>query len=212
MKYLKIIILSCLPLLFFSCKDDEQQRQAETLKAAKQNDSILKTISSNWKFDVPPVTPKVALHLNSWSEWEQFNNELSQKPTGSISAYRQKTKNLVAKADLLKNNIPAFFNKPQVRSRIGVLITKIKSLYTYISIDVIPDKKVIGLIKEVTHEMTSLENQFDELVRISEIQKEAGEEEMLKALDTVRMANPEAMPAQNTASPLKPLKPAGLPK
>lgn len=197
-------MLSCFSILFFSCKDDEQQRQAATLKAEKQNDSILKVISSNWNFNVPPVTPKVASQIGSWNEWAQFNSELSQKPTGSINAYKQKAKNLVNKADLLKNNIPPFFNKPQVRSRIGVLITKIKSLYTYINIDVIPDKKVISIIKEVTHEMTSLQNQFDELIRFSEIPKEFGEEEMIKALDTVRRANPDAIPPVNTPpSPTK---------
>jgi hypothetical protein len=94
---------------------------------------------------------------------------------------------------LLKNNVPAFFNKPQVRARMGVLITKIKSLYTYINIETIPDKKVIAIIGEITHEMTALQNQFDEIVRISEIPKEEGEQEMLKALDTTRMANPDAM-------------------
>lgn len=200
-------MLSCFSVLLFSCKEDEQQREAATLKAQKINDSILKVISSNWNFNVPPVTPKVATHIGSWNEWAQFNNELSQKPTGSISAYRTKTKNLVNKADLLKSNIPAFFDKPQVRSRIGVLITKVKSLYTYINIDVIPDKKVISLIKEVTHEMTSLQNQFDELVRFSEIPKEFGEEEMIKALDTVRRANPDAIPPANTTSPVKPIGP-----
>lgn len=202
MKYLKIIILFFFSALLFSCGNDEQQRQAETLKAVKQNDSILKVISTSWKFNVPPATPKVTTQLNSWNEWRQFKSELFQKPTGSITAYRQKTKNLVTKADQLKSNIPVFFDKPQVRSRISVLITKIKSLYTYISIDVIPDKKVVRIINEVTHEMTSLQNQFDELIRKSEIPKEIGEEEMLRALDTVRMANPDAMkPVSNTPPP-----------
>lgn len=202
MKYLKIIIVFLFSAVLFSCGDDEQQRQAETIKAAKQNDSILKVISSNWKFNVPTATPKVTAQLNTWSEWQQFKNELFQKPTGSITAYKQKTKNLVTKVDQLKNNIPPFFDKPQVRARISVLITKIKSLYTYISIDVIPDKKVVKIINEVTHEMTSLQNQFDEIVRKSEIPKEIGEEEMLRALDTVRMANPDAIqPVSNTPPP-----------
>lgn len=202
MKYLKIIIVFLFSAVLFSCGEDEQQRQAETIKAAKQNDSILKVISSNWKFNVPAPTPKVTAQLNTWSEWQQFKNELFQKPTGSITAYKQKTKNLVTKVDQLKNNIPPFFDKPQVRARISVLITKIKSLYTYISIDVIPDKKVVKIINEVTHEMTSLQNQFDEIVRKSEIPKEIGEEEMLRALDTVRMANPDAIqPVSNTPPP-----------
>jgi len=194
MKYLKIVLFLCLSITVLSCQDDEKERLAETLRTQKQNDSILKVISANWKFDVPAPTPKVVQRISTWNEWEQFNNELKQKPTGNaINAYLQKTKTLVTKADLLRNNVPVFFDKPQVRARMGVLITKIKSLYTYINIETIPDKKVITIIGEITHEMTALENQFDEIIRISEIPKEQGEEEMLRALDTTRMANPDAM-------------------
>jgi hypothetical protein len=208
MKYIKIVLLLGLFTTLLSCQDDEKERIAETQRTLKQNDSILKVISANWKFDVPSPTPTVAQRIGTWNEWEQFNNELKQKPTGTaITAYLQKTKTLVTKADLLKNNVPQFFNKPQVRARMGVLITKIKSLYTYINIETIPDKKVIAIIGEITHEMTALQNQFDEIVRISEIPKEEGEQEMLKALDTTRMANPDAMiprlgtPAATTPQP-----------
>ncbi len=201
MKYLKLIALCCFSALLFSCKDDEAQRIAETAKAAKLNDSILKVINENWKFNVAPLTPKVAEQIKGWNEWQQYNTELMQKPTGSITAFRQKSKNLVTKSDELKNNIPPFFDKPQVRSRIGVLNTKIKSLYTYINLEVIPEKRVLSLIKEVTHETTSLQNQMNEMIVISEIKKETGEEEMLKALDTVRMANPENQLKTQTITP-----------
>jgi hypothetical protein len=138
----------------------------------------------------------VAERIGTWNEWQQFNTELKQKPTGTLSAFRQKTKALVNKADQLRSNLPPFFNRPQVQSRIGVLITKIKSLYTYISIETIPDKKVISIIADVNHEIRALQNQLDEIIRFSEIPKEQGEEEMLRALDTVRLANPDAIPQQ----------------
>jgi hypothetical protein len=201
MKYFKLLIIFCLSAALFSCEEDDRQRKAETIRAAKQNDSILKIISSNWKFNVPPATAKVQMRISTWNEWQQFKNELAQKPTGGISAYRQKTKNLVNKADQIRNNIPAQFNKPQVQSRLGVLITKIKMLYTYLNIEVIPDKKVISLISEVTNEITSVQNQLDEIVRISEIPKEEGEEQMLRALDTVRMANPDRQPPPESSAP-----------
>jgi hypothetical protein len=200
MKYLKFITLSGLSLLLLSCQDEESQRLAETQKSAKVNDSILKNLSNNWEFNMPPISAKANAQLQNWSEWEQFRSELSQKPTGAITAYRQKAKNLVTKADQLFTNIPPFFDKPQVRSRISVLVTKTKMLYTYLNIEVVQEQKVIGLIKEITREVTSLQNQFDELIRKSEIQKEVGEEEMLRALDTTRMANPDAMP-QPQATP-----------
>ncbi|RZJ60888.1 MAG: hypothetical protein EOO45_23915 [Flavobacterium sp.] len=194
MKYLNIAFLLFLSAALLSCDDDDKARRAETIRTQKQNDSILQIISKNWKFDVPPLAPKVEERVGSWKEWKQFSDELAQKPTGSLRAYKQKSKNLVGKADALRNNIPPFFSKPQVYSRIGVIITKIKSLYTYINLDIIPDKKVTSLIEDVTRETTSLQTQLDELVRISEIPKEEGEEQMLRSLDTVRMANPETAP------------------
>lgn len=200
MKYLKLIVVCCFSAVLFSCKDDDAQRRAETIQTEKQNDSILKVISENWRFNVPPVNDKVNALISGWNEWQQFHNELMQKPTGSLSAYRQKAKTLVAKGEQLNTNIPGFFDKPQIRSRLNGLNTKIKSLYTYINIAVIPDKKVVTLIKEITHETTSLQNQMSEMVILSEIPKEIGEEEMLRALDTTRMANPGMQP-QPQSSP-----------
>lgn len=197
-------MLCCFSAVLFSCKDDDAQRRAENIRIEKQNDSILKIISENWRFNVAPVSSKVAAYTANWNEWQQFTAELMQKPTGSLTAYKQKAKNLVVKAEQLKNNIPPFFNKPQVLSRIGVLNTKVKSLYTFVNVAVIPEKKVVKLINEITHETTSLQNQMNELIVISEIPKEIGEEEMLRALDTVRMANPEMQqqpPASTSSQP-----------
>ena len=209
MKYLRFILLFGLTLALFSCEDDEKKRIAETQRTIKQNDSILKVISRNWIFDVPPPTAKVIEKIGNWNEWQQFNSELKQKPTGSLSAFRQKTKVLVNKADQIKNNLPPFFNKPQVQARMDVLITKIKSLYTYISIETIPDKKVISIINDINHEIRALQNQLDEIVRFSEIKKEEGEEQMLRALDTVRLANPGTIPLQSTLPQARQLPPPG---
>jgi len=194
-------MLCCFSAVLFSCKDDDAKRQAENIKAAKQNDSILKVISDNWKFNIPPLNPKVGEKLSGWTEWEQLNNELMQRPVGSLNAYRQKTKSLVTKTEMLRNNIPEFFNRPQVKSRISVLDTRVKSLSTYINLEVIPAKRVIELINSITHEVTSLQNQMNELVILKEVPKETGEDEMLKALDTIRMANPDAMPQPQSSTP-----------
>jgi hypothetical protein len=207
MKRLSLFLIFLLSAVVFSCQDDEKQRQAETIRAARQNDSILKIISSHWKFDVPPPTPKVQMRISTWNEWQQFRSELAQKPTGGIGAYKQKTKNLVNKADQLRNNIPLMFNKPQVRARLGVLITKIKQMYTFLNLEVIQDKKVLQFIDEVTKETAAVQDQLDEIVRISEIPKEIGEEEMLRALDTTRMANPDRQP-----QPAQQIQPGQMPK
>lgn len=196
MKYLKIITFSCLALLVLSCKDDEQLRIAETQRTEKMNDSILKVLTRSWHFDVPPPTPKVAQRISGWNEWEQFNNELHQKPTGTLEAFKRKAKVMVTKASVLRDNIPAFFNKPQVRARLDVVVTNIQMMYTYMDLETIPDKKIISLIGNVTSELTATQNQFDEIIRISEIPKEQGEEEMLRALDTTRLANPDDIPME----------------
>lgn len=193
MKYINYIMAFVLAATLFSCEEDDKQRRAETAKAEKQNEAMLKIISNNWNFDVPPPTPAVRQRISSWTEWNQLMAELDQKPTGGINAYKQKTKNLVNKADKVRENLPAMFAKPQVYSRLGVLVTKIKDLYTYLNVDVIQDKKVLKLIGETKHEITAVQNQLDEIIRISLIPKEEGEEQMLRALDTTRMANPDRM-------------------
>ena len=68
-------------------------------------------------------------------------------------------------------------------------------------LDVIPDEKVTALINDITKETISLQNQMDEIIRITEIPKEIGEEEMLRALDTVRMADPDRQQQQQPARP-----------
>ncbi|MGV3460773.1 MAG: hypothetical protein ACO1N9_10015 [Flavobacterium sp.] len=201
MKYLTLIMAFTFSLALFSCEEDDKQRRAETIRAEKQNDSILKIISNNWSFDVPPPTPAVKQRITTWTEWNQLLTELEQKPKGGINAYKQKTKNLVNKADKVRQNLPAQFAKPQVYSRLGVLVTKIKDLYTYLNLDVIQDKKVLKLIGETKHEITAVQSQLDEIIRISQIPKEEGEEQMLRALDTTRMANPDRMMQPPTPEP-----------
>ncbi|MCR5861030.1 hypothetical protein LRS05_02215 [Flavobacterium sp. J372] len=203
MKYISIIIAVTFAATLFSCEEDDKQRRIDTIRAEKHNDSILKIISNNWSFEVAPPTPAVQQRIMTWSEWNQLMTELEQKPKGGINAYKQKTKNLVDKADRVRQNLPSMFAKPQVYSRLGVLVTKIKDLYTYLNVDVIQDKKVLKLIADTRQEITSVQNQLDEIIRISQIPKEQGEEEMLRALDTTRMANPDRMmqPEQVTPAP-----------
>lgn len=193
MKYFNLVILCLVSLCLFSCEEDVKDQQAQLLKVQRYNDSIVKIISKNWNLSVPSPTPKVQQLTTRWNEWHQFRDELAKKPNANLAAYRQKAQSLAEKAEALNNNIPAIFDMPHVRSRIAVLNTKARSLYTYINVDVAQDEKVIDLLKEITRETISIQNQFDEAVRRLEVPKEFGEDEMLRALDTVRMANPDAM-------------------
>ncbi|ESU29091.1 hypothetical protein FLJC2902T_11290 [Flavobacterium limnosediminis JC2902] len=187
---IKSSLLLLLSLLLFSC-NNKQERIADSDKAAKHNDSVFAVISQNWKFNIPPVSPKVQPHINRWQEWRTFNQELQQKPKSSLNAFRLKAKTLTVKGDLLNNNAPALFDKPAVKSRISTLNTKLKSLETYITLEYIPTKKVTTLIQEITTEVTSIQNQMNEIIVKSEIPKEEGEAIMLQALDTARHARRE---------------------
>jgi len=100
----------------------------------------------------------------------EFTNEINQTPKSSIGAFQKKSKDLSKKALALNNNIPATFNKPQIKSRITALITK----------------KVLALVAEVDEELLSLYRQMDEIVRKNQIPLEQGESEMIRMLDTAR--------------------------
>ncbi len=204
MKYTSIIITALLSFALLSCEEDKEQRLAETLRLEQRNDSIVKVIDNHWRFDVPVPKDKVQKNLDDWNEWRQFKSELMQKPTGTLTAYEQKVETLISKLSSVKTTIIPFFNKPEVVTRLMVLDTKIKSLHTYISLDAVQSDKVLVLIDEVTKETISLQNQFEEIVRKSEIPKEVGEEEMLRALDTSRMANPDMVPDVLNPTPATP--------
>ncbi len=208
MKCTLFIITAFLSFTLLSCQDDEKQRLAEAKKTEQRNDSILKVVGSNWHFDVPPPTKKVKDQIDDWSQWQQFTNELSQKPTGTLTAYKQKAENLINKVAEVKTTIPPLFDEPQVRGRLTVLDTKIKSLYTYMTLDVVQCDKVLLLIGEITEETVALHKQFDEIIHISEIPKEIGEEQMLRARDTTRMANPDNIPQPSITPSVKDAEPA----
>jgi hypothetical protein len=67
------------------------------------------------------------------------------------------------KAQELNNNIPLTYNKPEVKSRIASVATKINSINLYIHLKMIPDDKIIKLIPEINEELRSLQNQLAEI-------------------------------------------------
>lgn len=175
--------------LLLSCNKEE--RVADGAKAQKLDNAVLKTLSENWHFTVPSVNPKVQTQLQNWMEWRVFHQELLQAPKGSLNAFRTKSRTLTLRGQVLENNIPKIFNKPAVRSRISTLNTKLKSLETYMNLRFIPTDKVLKLFPEISSEMTSVQNQMNEIIVKNEIPKEEGELIMLQALDTARHARRE---------------------
>lgn len=187
-----IATILVLALGLMACENDSQQ-QLETQKIAEKNEAVFKNISKMWQFNFPNARPEVKSILNGWNEWRQFEIELSQKPKSTLSAFKMKIKNVSSKADTLVISIPLEYNKPQILSRITTLNTKLKSLETFMNLEVIPQQKVAKLIPEINEEISGLYNQWNEIVIKKAIPKEIGEELMLQALDTTRNANPDEM-------------------
>jgi hypothetical protein len=172
--------------LLFSCQNEEVKQKAAQLKDAKKKEAVFVTINSGWVFTNPMLNPTSNAIVSNWGELRLFVTELTQKPKSSIGAFQKKAKILSKKASELNNNIPLKFAKPEIITRISVLTTKINSLNLFINLRDIPDKKVVVLVSEINAEMVSLYGQMDEIVRKSEIPREAGEPDFVMMKDTSR--------------------------
>lgn len=103
----------------------------------------------------------------------------------------------------MTTSVPYPFDKPQVKSRVAALATKVQLLDVFIHLDNIPDKKVIRLIAEINNELVSLQRQMNKVDEKSKIPVEEGEYEMLMMLDTTRaipnsIYPPTSMPNNST--------------
>ena len=185
MKY-KLAVCCSLILVLFSCKNEDQKRIAENRKEVQRKEVILSNIQKGWIFYDTPVTEASENSLSSWNEWRIFLAELAQKPKKTITAFQQKSKSLTKKVMALTVQIPVQYDKPQIRSRIGALITKVQMLDLYIHLDNIPYKKVTQLVAEINLELVSLQRQMDKIVEKGKIPVEEGESDMLKMMDTAR--------------------------
>jgi hypothetical protein len=130
----------------------------------------------------------------TWNELRLFLTELAQKPKRTIGAFQQKATAISKKAMALNENLPIQFDKPQIKSRISTLITKVRLLDLYIHLDNISDKKVVHLIAEINNELASLQRQMDKIVEKSKIPVEEGESELMKMMDASR-AIPNSSPS-----------------
>lgn len=185
MKY-KISLLLFLIFVLNSCQNENEKRLAENLKVAKKNEKIFNNINKAWVFIDEPINEVSEKNAASWNEWREFLEELGEKPRKTIGAFQKKSTAISKKAMALNNNIPVQFNQPQIKSRISILITKVKMMDLFIHLSTIPDEKVTFLIGEINKELVSLERQMDKIVEKAKIPKEEGEEDFLRMLDTTR--------------------------
>lgn len=192
MKY-KISFFLLLIFVLNSCQGEDEKRRAEYEKEAKKKEVIFNNINKAWIFIDEPINDVSEQNVRQWPEWRDFLKEMGEKPKKTIGAFQKKSTAISKKAILLNNNIPTQFNQPQIRSRISILITKIKMLDLFIHLNKIPDDKVAFLISEINKELVSLERQMDKIVEKAKIPKEEGEADFLRMLDTAR-AIPNSAP------------------
>lgn len=185
-----IILFSILSII--SCSNFSEMNE-EAKKAQEKNEAVFKSISKEWNFDFPKTRPEIQNTLDNWNDWRQFQNELEQKPKTTLTAFQLKIKNVSGRADSLHLKVPEKFNNPQVRSRLLTLDTQLNSLETYLNLRLIPEKKVVSLIKAVNQEIAGVYIQMEEVVIKEAIPMEIGEAEMIHALDTSRNANTNRM-------------------
>lgn len=186
-----IASLFLLLFLFGACKDDTKIREMEITKALKEKELVFNTVHKTWNFTPKNLSPESQSIANNWNEWRLFMSELNQKPQGTIGAFQRKTKALVQKAELLQTTIPSKIDKPQIKSRLSAMITKVKALHTFLNLDRIPEKKVVELITDLNVEVIAIQDQIEEIVRRGHIQKEEGEQEMLNSIKgTGSMSDP----------------------
>lgn len=198
MKYIVSLVL-LLMVLFTGCKDDNKTHEMQIAKALKEKELVFNTINKTWNFEPRILTPEAQNITKNWSDWRLFTSELCQKPKGTIGAFQRKTKSLTLKIEVLNNTIPEKINKPQIKSRLMAIITKLKALYTFINLDRIPEKKVVTLITDLNIEFNAFQDQIEEIVRRSHIQKEEGEQEMLNSLNHSQPTNaPSVSQIKNT--------------
>jgi hypothetical protein len=192
-------------LVFFiiiGCSDN-QKRNDLSEKEAQKRATVFLAISKKWNFTFPKTNPSIQTTLNSWNKWVQFQKELEQNPKATLLAFQMKISNVSLKSDSLSYTVPEEFDIPQVRSRLITLNTKVNALETYLNLQNIPEKKVFKLIENINSEIKGVYGQLDEILIKKAIPKEIGEEDMIKALDTSRMATAKFLEKNIEKSTLK---------
>jgi hypothetical protein len=182
----KYIYVFLLIFGLFACKNDNEKLQVESIKDIKKKELIFSIIDKAWVFNAKPINETSRASALTWNDWRAFLDELDQKPKKTIGAFQKKSAELSKKVMALNNLIPVEFNKPEIKARIAILITKVRMLDLYIHLSEIPEQKVIALIPEINIQLVALQNQMDKIVKKSKIPLEEGESELLRMLDTAR--------------------------
>ena len=193
-KYINVFLLI---IGLISCKNENEKRQVESIKDIKKKEVLFSIIEKAWVFNAKLIDETSRSSTLGWNEWRSFLAELNQKPKKTIGAFQKKSAELSKKVMALNNLIPEEFNKPQIKARIAILITKVRMLNLYIHLKDIPEQKVIALIPEINIQLLALQNQMDKIVQKNKIPLEEGESELLKMLDNSRAIPNKPQPDPN---------------
>ena len=193
-KYINVFLLI---IGLISCKNENEKRQVESIKDIKKKEVLFSVIEKAWVFNAKLIDETSRSSTLGWNEWRSFLAELNQKPKKTIGAFQKKSAELSKKVMALNNLIPEEFNKPQIKARIAILITKVRMLNLYIHLKDIPEQKVIALIPEINIQLMALQNQMDKIVQKNKIPLEEGESELLKMLDNSRAIPNKPQPDPN---------------
>ncbi len=191
----KFIGLFSLVFILNSCKNENEKRLVENKKDAQKKELIFSKIDKGWNFNAIPLNETSEAYTTTWPAWRDFMTELSYRPQKTIGAFQKRATALSKKVTALNTSIPTDFDKPQIKARISVLMTKVRMLDLYIHLKDIPSEKVLALIPEINMELMSLQNQMDKIVQKSKIPLEEGESDLIKMLDSARaIPNSPQMP------------------
>lgn len=185
-----ISLLISLLLVLTSCKDNTKELQENQIRLQEHNDSVFKIVNEKWNFRMPAVSKAVAVEVEDWKQWSEFKDELKLKPVASINAFQKKTETLNTILSALPKSLPTTFDQPEIKARFTVLVNTFNFIDMYLRVDPIPIEEVDALLPQVNKQLLSLTQKMDEIMVKKSIPKEIGEEEMLRALDTLRHANP----------------------
>lgn len=189
---MRVITILFISLFLFSCSGTDAQKEASE-REVKKEQALFELLEKEWRFTFPTASTKVNLTLNDWNEWQQFKNELSQKPKTSLSAYKLKIANVSKKSDSLQFYVPEVYKVPALTSRLLTLDTQLKNLDMYLQLKEVPIKKISPFLKQINIEIKGLYSQFEELEVLKNIPLEAREKQMLEAIDTTRNADSNSM-------------------
>lgn len=187
----KSVLLFFISMVMLSCNEENTSENYGKISA--KNTQTFTLLNSTWNLKVPIISDDVQNEIANWNEWRQFAQEINQKPKSNLTAFQLKTKNLSVRVDSLQFNMPVEFDKPQVKSRLSALTTKIKLLDTFIHLTDVPQDRIEKVIPQINEEVIALIQQWEEIMIKKQIPKEVGEDFMIKALDTTRNANPALM-------------------